>query len=113
LQGSLIGEPVRVEFNSEIYEPYITYKGHGSYGTGAIVDLSGKVSKTIQRHESFYKGPFSVDSEIELKLPIEKVKHIKFVSALTGEIDEKKLQVSVYLPASSVWGCSDVLYKKI
>lgn len=97
MQGSLIGEPVRVEFNSEIYEPYITYKGHGSYGTGAIVDLSGKVSKTLQRHDTFYKGPFSVDTVIELKLPIEKVKHIKYVSALNGEIEENKLQVSVLL----------------
>jgi hypothetical protein len=86
-----------VEFNSEIYEPYITYKGHGSYGTGAIVDVSGKVSKTLQYHETFYKGPFSVDTEIELKLPIEKVKHIKFVSALNGEMEENKLQVSVIL----------------
>jgi hypothetical protein len=96
LQGSLIGEPVRVEFNSEIYEPYITYKGHGSYGTGSIVDLSGKVSKTLQRHENFYKGPFSVDSDIELKLPFEKVKHIKYVLSLNGETEEKKLKVSVF-----------------
>jgi hypothetical protein len=89
-----------VEFNSEIYEPYITYKGHGSYGTGTIVDLSGKVSRTLQQHENFYKGPFSVDSDIELKLPFEKVKHVKHVFNLNGEIEAEKVKVSViYLVA--------------
>ncbi|PNF29921.1 hypothetical protein B7P43_G07271 [Cryptotermes secundus] len=94
LQGSLIGEPVRVEFNSEIYEPYFTYKGHGSYGTGTIVDLSGKISKTLKRHENSYKGPFSVDSNIEVKLPLEKFKHIKHAINCNGEIEEKKLQLN-------------------
>lgn len=86
---------MRVEFNSEIYEPYFTYKGHGSYGTGTIVDLSGKISKTLKRHENFYKGPFSVDSNIEVKLPLEKFKHFKQAINCNGEIEEKKLQVSV------------------
>jgi hypothetical protein len=85
-----------VEFSSEIYEPYITYKGHGSYGTGVIVDLSGKVTRTLQRHKNFYKGPFSVENVLELKLPTE-VKHIKDTIALSGEIEENKLQVSVLL----------------
>jgi hypothetical protein len=95
LQGSLIGEPVRVEFNSDIYESYVTYKGHSSYGTTTTVDLSGKVSKSLQRHKNLYIGPFSLDNEIELKLPIEKFKHIKHTVALNGKIEEKKVQVGI------------------
>jgi hypothetical protein len=93
-----------VEFNSEIYEPYVTYKGHGSYGTGTIVDLSGKVSRTLKRHENFYKGPFSVDSRIEAKLPFEKVKYVKHAINCNGEIEEKKLQVSVFYLVASYLG---------
>lgn len=90
-----------MEFHSEIYEPYITYKGYGSYGTGTVVALSGKVSRTLKRHGNFYTGPFSVDSKIEAKLPLEKFKHVKYAFNCNGVIEEKKVQVSVcYLVAS-------------
>jgi hypothetical protein len=95
LQGSLIGEPVRVEFNSDIYESYITYKGHGSYGTATTVDLSGKVSNSLQRHKNFYIGPFFWDGEIELKLPLEKYKYFKETVTVKGTIEEKRVQVGV------------------
>jgi len=95
LQGSLIGEPVRVEYNSDIYESYVTYKGHGSYGTATTVDLHGKVSKVPQRDKNFYRGPFYLESVIELKLPIETFKHIKDVLILNGTIEEKRVQVGI------------------
>ncbi|PSN46736.1 Apolipophorin [Blattella germanica] len=92
LQGSLVGDPIRVEFNSEAYEPHVTYKGHGSYGSAAVVDLKGKVSRTLKFHDHHYTGPFSVDNVLEFKLPSDKVKHIKMESHLQGELAEKKLQ---------------------
>jgi len=95
LQGSLIGEPVRVEFNSDIHESYITYKGHGSYGTATTVDLSGKVSNTLQRHKNIYIGPFYGESLIELKLPFEKLKYIKDKTIWNGKIEEKRVQVGI------------------
>lgn len=95
LQGSLIGEPVRVEFNSDIYESYVTYKGHGSYGTATTVDLAGKVSKVLQRQKNIYIGPFYLESEIELKLPIEKFKYFKEIVNVNGTIEEKRVQVGI------------------
>ena len=95
LQGSLICEPVRVEFNSDIHESYITYKGHGSYGTATTVDLSGKVSKALQRHKNIYIGPFYLENEIELKLPIEKFKYFKDKVTVNGTIEEKRVQVGI------------------
>jgi hypothetical protein len=95
LQGSLSGEPVRVEFNSDIYESYVTYKGHGSYGTATTVDLSGKVSKVLQRHKNVYTGPINLESVIELKLPIEKFKFFKDTVTVNGIIEEKRVQVGI------------------
>jgi hypothetical protein len=95
LQGSLIDESVRVEYNSDIYDSYITYKGHGSYGTTTTVDLSGKVSKTLKNHKNGYIGPFNLESEIELKLPFEKLKHMKDTTSLNGNIEEKKVKVGI------------------
>jgi hypothetical protein len=95
LQGSLIGDPVRVEYNSDIYDSYVTYKGHGSYGTVTTVDLSGKVSKTLKQHKNTYIGPFFLESEIELKLPFEKFKYLKDTINLNGKIEEKKVQVRI------------------
>lgn len=95
LQGSLIGEPVRVEFNSDIYESYVTYKGHGSHGTATTVDLSGKVSKVLQHQKNIYIGPFYLESEIELKLPIEKFKYFKEIVNVNGTIEEKRVQVGI------------------
>jgi len=92
LQGSLIGDPVRIEYNSDIYDSYVTYKGHGSYGTATTVDLSGKVSKALKQQKNAFLGPFYLESEIELKLPFEKFKYIKDTVNLNGKIEEKKVQ---------------------
>ncbi|KAJ9587837.1 hypothetical protein L9F63_018709, partial [Diploptera punctata] len=95
LQGSFIGETVRVELNSELYESYATVKGHGSYGSGTVVDISGKVIP-LKYHDNHYTGPFGYDYLIEMKLPFEKVKFIKEICYLKGEVAEKKLQFKFY-----------------
>jgi hypothetical protein len=57
------------------------------------VDLSGKVSKVLQRHKNIYIGPFYLESEIELKLPLEKFKYFKDTVTVNGTIEEKRVQV--------------------
>lgn len=101
---------MRIELNSDIYESYITWKGHSSYGTITTVDLSGKVSKTLQRHKNFYIGPFSLENDVVLKLPLEKFGHIRDAFTISGKIEEKKVQVGV-LTASDVH--SDVKHKNM
>jgi hypothetical protein len=59
------------------------------------VDLSGKVSKALQRHKNIYIGPFDLESEIELKLPIEKFKYFKDRVTVKGKIEEKRVQVGI------------------
>jgi hypothetical protein len=84
-----------VEFNSNIFESYITYKGHGSYGTATTVDLSGKVSKVLQHHKNSNVQPFYLDGEIEVHVPIEKFKYFKDTLTVNGTIEEKRVQVGI------------------
>ena len=76
-----------------MYEPYVTYKGHGSFGSKTVVDVNGKVSRTLKFENEHYSGPFSFDLAIDGKLPFENVKIIKYHRNINGHAEEKKLQV--------------------
>jgi len=79
IKGSYLSKPAEVEFNSEATKTQVTYKLKGSGLSGFEYDVQGKVMSGQEGNN----GQKHSDIAIDLKLPSDYIKHIKYKNSYT------------------------------